>query len=382
VEISSGFLHSVQMAFAEATSGWHAAVFPYAQKLFFLLFAIELTWSGIKWTLEKDDGLPVAVGLLRHLVAYGFFYSMLVNAPEWFGALVNGFGFLGQRASGLEALNPSSVIEQGLVIVQKMFSPMKEAGLLGALVPGMVGAFSAVIVMLSFVVVAAQMLITHIEAAILLSGGVVMLGFGGSSFSRNFSERYVSYAFSVGVKLFVIYLIVGVGGELTADWGETLFNDGRFSVNPMMEVLGVSVIYAILAWNVPSLAGSMLSGQVSMQGSSVVAGSLAAGAVAGRASRSGARGVAAGGELGVAGVAAAKIERVSKGATSSQAAVAGVKKVAKVGGREALSSVRRVAVGKEAVNDTARHSFKREREFLVGKLREENEKAKKDISRR
>lgn len=50
-----------------------------------------------------------------------------------------------------------------------------------------------------------------VESFIVIGPGILFLGFAGSRWTKFFTERYLSYLASVGVKLFVLYLIMGVG---------------------------------------------------------------------------------------------------------------------------------------------------------------------------
>src|SRR5207249_823103 len=96
-----------------------------------------------------------------------------------------------------------------------------------------------------------------------------------------FTERYLSYLASVGVKLFVLYLIMGVGMGIAARWMPIL-ERGGFSPIPFFYVMGGSLVFVFLTWHIPSVAGSMMAGAVSLSLSDAVypglLGSRAAGA--------------------------------------------------------------------------------------------------------
>jgi type IV secretion system protein TrbL len=83
------------------------------------------------------------------------------------------------------------------------------------------------------------------------------------------------------VKLFVLYLIIGVGMGIAARWMPVL-DRGGFSPIPFFYVMGGSVVFVFLTWHIPSVAGSMMAGAVSLSLSDAVypamLGSRAAGA--------------------------------------------------------------------------------------------------------
>src|SRR5207245_610620 len=66
-----------------------------------------------------------------------------------------------------------------------------------------------------------------------------------------------------GVKLFVLYLIMGVGMGIATRWMPIL-ERGGFSPIPFFYVMGGSLVFVFLTWHIPSVAGSMMAGAVSL----------------------------------------------------------------------------------------------------------------------
>jgi hypothetical protein len=81
--------------------------------------------------------------------------------------------------------------------------------------------------------------------------------------TKFFTERYLSYVASIGVKLFVLYLIMGVGMGIAARW-MLILERGGFSRIPFFYVMGGSLVFVSLTWHIPSVAGSMMAGAVSL----------------------------------------------------------------------------------------------------------------------
>jgi type IV secretion system protein TrbL len=152
-------------------------------------------------------------------------------------------------------------------------------------------------VVIAFAVIAAQLLVALVESFIVIGAGVLFLGFAGSRWTKFFTERYLSYVASIGVKLFVLYLIMGVGMGIAARWMPVL-ERGGFSPIPFFYVMGGSLVFVFLTWHIPSVAGSMMAGAVSLSLADAVypaiwgsraagAGLIAAGAVGGAAMAAG-----------------------------------------------------------------------------------------------
>jgi type IV secretion system protein TrbL len=277
--MSSTILNDIVRDYESIAAAWFTALFPIAQAVFWVLVAIELVWSAVWWTIDREDGLTVVTALLRKVVAVGFFSALLLNGNSWIPAVVSGFRQAGATASSLPDLNPTGVFDQGLALANAILNSVEGLGLLEGLFPSLVAVFTALIVVVAFAIIAAQLLVALVESFIVIGAGILLIGFSGSRWTKFFTERYLSYVASLGVKLFVLYLIMGVGVSIAARWAPVI-ERGGFSPIPFFYVMGGSLVFLFLTWHIPSVAGSMMAGAVSLS----LADALVPGAVATRAS--------------------------------------------------------------------------------------------------
>jgi type IV secretory pathway TrbL component len=77
--VSSTILNDIVRDYEAISTSWFSALGPIANKIFWILVAIQLTWSAIWWVIDREDGLAVVSSLLRQIVAIGFFYALLLN---------------------------------------------------------------------------------------------------------------------------------------------------------------------------------------------------------------------------------------------------------------------------------------------------------------
>jgi type IV secretion system protein TrbL len=121
-------------------------------------------------------------------------------------------------------------------------------------------------------------------------------------------ERYIGLAVNVGVRLMVLYLLIGLGQTFATQW-ETRAASIQYTsagVQTAFGLLGSTLIYAAVCWTAPKLVGSIMGGSPSLTGGDLIAtgvAAAAAGLTAAAALASG--GAAAAGALAEVGAATA-----------------------------------------------------------------------------
>lgn len=287
-----GILTGLAHQFSNTTGPWMNTALHYAQGLFFALVGIEIAWSAITYVLQKDSLPDFVASLLLKILGIGFFYIVLQPqyGPVWIAEVISSFSQAGSAIGGQSQFlpsDPSSVFNCGTDIANAMLQSISEnkVGInLGNILPAIEAVLASMIcslgVVIAFAIVAGQLLITLIESYIVIGAGVFMLGFTGSRWTLVFGEKYVGYAVSVGIKLFMLELIVGLGYSLGQQWA-SLFYNGIAPPETYIEVVGAALVFGFLAWQIPSLAASLMNGAPRMTLGSFVntAGAVAVGSV-------------------------------------------------------------------------------------------------------
>jgi len=261
--MSTTILTDIVRDYESLTAAWFAALFPIAQALFWTLALIELTWSAIWWVVDREDGLTVVTALLRKILAIGFFYALLLNGNTWIPAVMRSFTAAGAAASPtLSTLDPSGVMLQGISLAYTMVSALETMGLLKALAASLAVVLTALVVVVAFAIIAAQLVVTLVETYIVVGAGILFVGFSSARWTKFFTERYFSYVASVGVRLFVLWLIMGIGVTIADRWKAVLVD--ATSPIPFFYVMGGSLVFLFLTWHIPSVAGAMMAGAVTL----------------------------------------------------------------------------------------------------------------------
>jgi len=83
---------------------------------------------------------------------------------------------------------------------------------------------------------------------------------------------------AVGIKLFMVYVVVGLGAGLTVSW-PGIINAG-LELAEAFELLGTAMLFAFAAWSIPSYASNLVSGVASSSLQSFVSSAATMGALA------------------------------------------------------------------------------------------------------
>jgi type IV secretion system protein TrbL len=319
--------------YKNATTTWVSTAFGYANKLFGLLAVIDFTWAMIVLFLERHELEGWIAGFLKKLMTISFFYALLINQSTWFPAIINSFVQIGQQAGGVSGyLNPSSILWTGVQISGAILAaclPSASAsatvgGVVGVLVPGagaaltaaslipaLVALFCALLIFLAYVVITLTFIMATVESYVVMSAGLIFLGFGASRWTVPYTERYISLVVSTGVRLMVLYMIIGLGQTLSNTWVQEASQIALSTagLQSLFGLLASVIVFMALAWQVPKLAGSILQGSLQMGSSDLIAPAMSAAVVAGTigaVATAGVGAVAGGvGLLGAGGAAAA-----------------------------------------------------------------------------
>ncbi len=351
-------LTNIQNLFIGSMGGWLTHATLAAQDLFTYLAVFELMWVGIQWALKRPEPHELIGSLAVKIAFFALFYFGVIGmAPHWIPLLLHMFqraglvvtGMSGTSANALTPANPSAIFGQSWTAIRGLAAAVEsQLSLLHPLDDTLMGfsaVISAVVFILAYALLAFEALIINIEASVILGAGVFMLAFAGSNWTTTFSEKYLSYVFSIGVKYFVLTVILALGADLPTEIQHVFHAmnaQGGYGWITPIEASFMTLVYGVVGLSAPGIAGSMLSGSPSLSTGSFMgaaaggAGVAAAGVgvaagVAGLAG-SGAAGLAAmarrlGGGSAVAGGIAGDM-----GATSMLGAMAGTNRGASGGG--------------------------------------------------
>lgn len=346
---SAGLLDDLTKAYLNAALGWQDKLHSIANNLFYFGAVISLGWTGIQMALKPKDLDGLFGTIVKQVLTLGFFFMVLNEGSAFSGYIISGFQQAGMEASGsVQALSPSGIVAIGFDCLFRIFDVIGKMGWGDTAAFGLPLAFAGICILLSFTAVALLFLLVLIEAYFVMYGGIIMLGFGSMPWTRDMPKNYLVYAINVGVRVFVLYLVVSVGLALAKQWPAMVSagTEGADVMHNVFYIVVSALVFAAVAWKVPGIAGALTSGSVNMSASdgigvAAAAVGMAGGAAglgmtaaktAGGAAMSTIRGAA---QAGIAGTALAR----EMGASGAGAVVKGIGNAISAAGSEAGRSL-------------------------------------------
>lgn len=204
----TGIMDSVMGKYQQAASAWGARMVSYGSWIFWGLALISMVWTYGMMILRKADIGEFFAETIRFFGTLGFFYWILLNGPAISDAVIKSMWMMGSAAvGGASSFTPSGITDIGFDIFFKAldesssFSPVDSAAAI--IISG------CVLVVLALVAV--NMLLLFVSAWILMYGGVVFLGFGGSRWTSDIAISYYKTVLGIGAQLMGMVLLVGIG---------------------------------------------------------------------------------------------------------------------------------------------------------------------------
>ncbi|XUA21520.1 P-type conjugative transfer protein TrbL (plasmid) [Citrobacter sp. OP27] len=272
-------LDSIIEQFRSQTKAWEPIIHQLTLSLFWGLAVISFTWTFIQLVIKEGTGLvDIIAELTRRTLLIGFSVWMMNEAPNLARALINSFVKIGTTISGgAVSFSPSNVFELGINIIT---IACKKATLLD--IGGSIMLFlAAIIILVCFALMAMEMTILIVSGYIIVSGGIVAMGFLGSDWTRDHAINYFTSVLGVAFKMFIMQLVFIVGYSFIQDWGNAIGQDSE-TVDYLV-MLGSCIVFAGLMREIPSMAIALASGSLRLSGGGIASTltNMAAGAAGG-----------------------------------------------------------------------------------------------------
>lgn len=238
-----------------AAKGWETTIMNAARSLFWILAGIEIGIAAVWLAINAASLDSWFAELVRRIMFIGLFAFILDRGPAFAKAVVDS---LFQIGAGGGSASPANIFDAGIRVASKM-SEQAKFGLWEDNALAIAAVFAMIVVVVAFSLVAAIFVAVMVEMYVGLLAGMIMLGLGGSSFTKDFAIRYLVYAFSVGMKLMALVMIAKIGSDILIGLAEapTATSDQFITT---IAIAGISVVVFIIAMYVPPIIQGVVQG--------------------------------------------------------------------------------------------------------------------------
>ncbi len=271
---SSGLLDNLLDKYQQVASTWTTVLGDYANWLFWGLVLISMVWTFGMIAMKGGGFQDLLAEVVRFFAINGFFFFILKNGPAISKSIIDSLRELAGNALGTgNGISPSSIVDMAFVILTKVssaasiWSPMISTIMITV----------AIIVLVVMSLIAVNMLIMLVSAWVMCYAGIILLGFGGSKLTSDITVNYLRTVLSVGIQLFVMTLIIGIGQSFIDQYFSVIKYDVP-DLNSLIVLLLASIVLLVLTNRLPQLLSGIVGG-ASLHGM----GGFGAGMIAGAA---------------------------------------------------------------------------------------------------
>lgn len=240
---------------SSAAKGWETTIMDAARSLFWILAGIEVGIAAVWLAIQSASLDSWFAELVRRIMFIGFFAFVLTQGPTFAKAVVDS---LYQIGAGSGSASPAEVFDAGIRVASQM-SEQAKFGVFEDNALAIAAVLAMGIVVICFSLVAAIFVAVMVEMYVGLLAGMIMLGLGGSSFTKDFAVRYLVYAFGVGMKLMALVMIAKIGSGVLLGLAQAPTAETDQFITTLA-IAGISVVVFIIAMYVPNIMQGVVQG--------------------------------------------------------------------------------------------------------------------------
>lgn len=235
-----------------------------AMGLFAGLFLCQFVWSILQLFLQESlTFAAVVTTIVRQVMTGGFFWWLLFDRSilETIVASFKGLSGLDLELASLVKISVNTCI----IIVS---ATSLATGVLEGLFIALVGIVTAIIVGFALATATGYLAVVLLENYIVGSLGLILLGFGGSEYTRNYALSYIKTLVHIGFKLFLVsvVLLIGIGifRDIKEDMLLALGNGVDVNNTSLLQsctnLITVAFFFITIIKVVPQIADTLIAG--------------------------------------------------------------------------------------------------------------------------
>lgn len=273
-------MNNVMQKYQEATNSWAGVMQSAASRLYISLAGISLVWTMGQLPFHRSSFAEFFGELIRYVVFTGFFYWLLINAPQLSDSIIDSLMKLGSEASGQGGVYPSDVVDVGFKLYDTVCVKISKNFSFDMLGYYICAWLISVVIMILMALVGINMLLQLCAAWVLAYAGIFFLGFGATKWTSDIAINYFKTVIGLGASLMTMTLLVGIGTSIIKANIDMLTAGGQ-QLNELGVVLISALTLFLLVDKLPAMVAGIING--SSIGASMSVGAFGAGAAVGAA---------------------------------------------------------------------------------------------------
>lgn len=266
--------------FFNRSQQWSSKLESSVKDLFVLCFTLELVMLGLTALIKREALEDIFSNIIMAALFGGFIMICIVNYNEWSNAIMVGLtnytGLLGYDSKSIIVDPLDKGFELFKHITYDLSSWSRPMDSLAFILVGFA-------ILVSFALLTIQIIYVKCEAFVAVGAGFILLGFGGCKFFKDYALNLMRYILSVGFKLYMLYVVLGLGFAFIRD---SIHLGQNFTLQDLAVILVTALILLSLSRALPDVAAGIIQGSSVNTGGTMmstirtVGGLAAAGAVA------------------------------------------------------------------------------------------------------
>ncbi|WP_008686419.1 P-type conjugative transfer protein TrbL [Desulfovibrio sp. 3_1_syn3] len=267
----SDIVAKIVNSFASKTDKWTSVAQKYAKIVFYWCAVLEVAWLGVKMSLGTSDMRETIKNFCFVLLAAGFFLAVINNYQEWSHQVINGMLSIAGEMGDIQH-SSDNVFKMGLDLCGQVWE------VIGTISPTKIGTIFGMVIALFIVIVCfclitAQVIFIKCEAYIAMLAACILVGFGATTFLRDYAVNVLKYILAVAFKLFVMQLVIGIGYSFMKD-----------AITPKADlpticiIIGVAIVLYALVKSLPDTVAGIIQGSHVSSGQALTSTVMAMGA--------------------------------------------------------------------------------------------------------
>jgi P-type conjugative transfer protein TrbL len=185
---------------------WVLSIQQHAEDIFWILAAISAVWTFAALVLRQSDLADLVGAAVRYILTTMFFYWLLVRGKDFALAILASTLQLAGEANGMQGVDWGAFANIGV----KIFLEVNRHISLWQPVVAFTAGTIAILMLIVLGLITVNLILVNCETWIMLSAGLIFLGFGATEWTRDLSVSNYKHVLGVGIKQFVTLLLASM----------------------------------------------------------------------------------------------------------------------------------------------------------------------------